>query len=267
MSSPSYIIMHIICIIRRYITSLFNVPLEQDGRRNMKYKYLIFDADDTILDFQKAFRNTAKKVLQLCGVEFISENEEQNLKFADEAWAEVGLNDTNEPYVQENYHELYLKYLSGTFERWKNALNSNINIVDLRNKYMETLSYETEEIVLALETFRLLSNNYYTCIATNGFTWIQTGRLQSFIPYTHKLYISQEIGFIKPDIRFFEYIIQDLMVDVSECLMIGDSLSNDIQGACNIGMDTCWFNPKQKSNYDNIPIKYEIRKLDELLLL
>lgn len=57
------------------------------------------------------------------------------------------------------------------------------------------------------------------------------------------------------------------MVDVSECLMIGDSLSTDIQGACNIKMDTCWFNPKQKSNYDNIPIKYEIRKLDELLLL
>ena len=56
------------------------------------------------------------------------------------------------------------------------------------------------------------------------------------------LYISEEVGFEKPDVRFFDYIFNDAQLkDLSQVVMIGDSLSSDIEGASRVGIDSIWF--------------------------
>ena len=46
--------------------------------------------------------------------------------------------------------------------------------------------------------------------------------------------------------------------------MIGDSLSSDIKGGFNAGIDTCWFNPLKKENTLGITPTYEISSLLDL---
>jgi 2-haloacid dehalogenase len=48
-------------------------------------------------------------------------------------------------------------------------------------------------------------------------------------------------------------------------LLIGDSLSSDIQGGLDYGLDTCWYNPVGELRPDGLPITYEIGHLRDLL--
>ncbi len=51
----------------------------------------------------------------------------------------------------------------------------------------------------------------------------------------------------------------------ADVLIIGDSLSSDITGGSNYGIDTCWINPKAKPRKDGITVTYEIADIRELL--
>jgi len=73
------------------------------------------------------------------------------------------------------------------------------------------------------------------------------------------------MGYIKPTEGFFKYIIKDLSCKPEECLMIGDSLTNDIRGAAAVDMNTCYYNPRRKEIPDDIEVQYEIHEIGELL--
>ena len=79
------------------------------------------------------------------------------------------------------------------------------------------------------------------------------------------VYNSDEIGYAKPDRRFFEYVLRDAGVADKDCVVIGDSLSSDIEGARRAGLDACWFNAKGLVNEKKIPVRYEITELSELI--
>jgi len=85
------------------------------------------------------------------------------------------------------------------------------------------------------------------------------------MPYTYKTFISEEIGCIKPSIKFFEYMIRDLQCNPGDCLMVGDSITNDMAGAKAIGMDACFYNVKNKKKPDTVIVNYEIESIEELL--
>ncbi len=68
-------------------------------------------------------------------------------------------------------------------------------------------------------------------LATNGVVQTQKKRVSDFLPYTYKLYISEEMGVIKPTRDYFDYILRDLNCPPKQCLMIGDSITNDMAGA------------------------------------
>jgi len=64
---------------------------------------------------------------------------------------------------------------------------------------------------------------------------------------------------------FFEKVILEVGIkDLKEALIIGDSLTSDIQGGHNIGIDTCWYNPKNEENTTLLSPTYTIRNLHEL---
>ena len=115
-----------------------------------------------------------------------------------------------------------------------------------------------------LSIYVRLSEKYKLVLATNGIEMVQKARLSDFLPYTHRIYISEAIGFIKPTRDFYRYVISDLKCRCEECLMIGDSITNDMAGAKAIGMDVCYYNPKGKSKPENVMIDFEVKSVRDL---
>ena len=73
------------------------------------------------------------------------------------------------------------------------------------------------------------------------------------------------VGYEKPDIRYFEAVMRDIPdFDPATTLVVGDSLTSDIQGGINAGIDTCWYNPKGKSLPTDIAPTYIISNLAQL---
>ena len=92
----------------------------------------------------------------------------------------------------------------------------------------------------------LIERDYELYAATNGITAIQTGRLaqSGLASYFNQVFISEQLQTQKPDALFYEKIGQQIAEFSKEkTLMIGDSLTADIQGGNNAGIDTIWYNP------------------------
>jgi HAD superfamily hydrolase (TIGR01549 family) len=233
----------------------------------MKYKYLIFDVDDTLLDFNDAYHNIVQTLVEEQGIQYSNETFEVFQKCGWNAWNELHLYDTDNPEIQDSYHELYIQYLTKTFDNLKKEWNITRDSIFTKERYLEILSRQNKQIIGALSTYKQLSKNYRNVIATNGIELVQLNRLKDFLPNTYKVFVSETINKIKPDSKFYEYILRTMNCKPEECLMIGDSLTNDMLGASKIGIDTCWYNPKCKVNKDIIHISYEIQSIQEMLSL
>ena len=69
----------------------------------------------------------------------------------------------------------------------------------------------------------------------------------------------------KPNRKIFDAALRALGVENREhVLMVGDSLSSDVQGGVNAGLDTCWYNPNHAENPGKVVPTYEISSLEEL---
>ena len=104
--------------------------------------------------------------------------------------------------------------------------------------------------------------------ATNGVSYIQRGRLQasSILPFFDDVFISDEVGAHKPSTDFFDkiaYQVHDF--HPSSALMIGDSLTADIQGGNNAGIDSVWFNPSNLVNETPAVPTYQVKSYEEIL--
>ena len=145
-------------------------------------------------------------------------------------------------------------------------LQLSANVDELVDCYLETVT--ASKVLMeenTLQVYETLSRHYRLALATNGVNPMQTERVSAFLPFTHKLYVSESMGYIKPTEDFFLYIIQDLSCKPEECLMIGDSLTNDIIGASFVSMDVCYYNPRSKKKPDDIMIHYEVKSIEELV--
>ena len=232
----------------------------------MSYKYIIFDVDDTLLDFGSAFHTAQKNIAEKLNVEFSKDYAVLSEKLGWKAWKEAGLDNTDLKEVQKNYHILYYKYLELHYRDLIQAYGAEISVEELVETYIKSVS--SSKIFMeknTLEVYKALSPNYKLVLATNGIDRIQRERIQAFMPYTYKFYISENMNTIKPAEEFFRYIISDLECEPGECLMVGDSITNDIMGAKKVGMDVCFYNVRNKDFPEKVRVDYEIKSIEEIL--
>lgn len=230
------------------------------------YKYLIFDVDDTLLDFYSAFVTAQKNIAEKLGIELSKEYFDTDEKCGWRAWEESGLDKTEEKDVQENYHVYYYQYLRKHFEYLLGAYVKVGDVQELVDCYLKSIS--SSKVMKEPDTLSVyvkLSKKYKLVLATNGIERVQKERVSDFLPYTHRLYISEKIGFIKPTENFYNYVMKDLKCRLDECLMIGDSITNDMVGAKAIGMDVCYYNVKGKSKPENVLVDYEVNSIYDLV--
>ncbi|MCI0765475.1 YjjG family noncanonical pyrimidine nucleotidase [Bacillus sp. TL12] len=223
----------------------------------MKYKVIFFDVDDTLLDFSMSEKNALHKVFEEFGLP-TGEVEYRNSykEISKVLWRDLeqGTTTLSELGV-ERFRRLFLEH------------NLEIDAATFNRVYLTYLGKEVHLVPGAVDLFNRLTG-CRLAIITNGFTDVQKNRIEeSPLRNTFEhLIISEEAGFQKPDRGVFEYAFSKLKItDKTEVLIVGDSLTSDIQGGINYGIYTCWFNPNGKENHIGIQPTYEIRELTEIV--
>jgi 2-haloacid dehalogenase len=228
-----------------------------DREENMtKYSTILFDADGTILDFEAAQRDALIKVFQ---------NHNYTL-------------DTEVKRIYEEINQgLWKQYEKGIISRDDviysrfAKLFETVGIegdgISFEDEYQELLGQGHEIITGAVEVLESLSKTHDLYIVTNGVTKTQFSRLKAsgLDKYMKAIFVSEETGYQKPMKEFFDYCFDRIPnLDRSKTIIIGDSLSSDILGGNNVGIDTCWFNPQHQVCDMEVKITYEIDELEKL---
>lgn len=231
-------------------------------------KFVLFDLDDTILDFHKAEHIALKKTLSGMGIipkeEFLKRYSEINQA----QWKLLELGETTREDVKLNRYRIFFNELRalGIILPYDGDINECS--LHAASDYIEYLSVGHFFLEDSLEVIKKMHNNYHMFIVSNGSSYVQAGRLKSsgIIPYFDDIFISESIGFNKPDIRFFEKCFERIDgFNKKEAVIIGDSLSSDIKGGINAGITTIWLNLNMNNAGNPLIIPdYTISHLNEL---
>lgn len=222
----------------------------------MKYEIIIFDADETLFDFEKSEREAFKNTIPEFGIVYDENYHLKEYKEINTAiWKEFenGLITQNELKVER-------------FKRLSVRLNAGFDEAEFAKSYMKHLSYASFLFDDSIKLVESLYENYRLAIVTNGLTDVQDRRIRKSViaKYFQDIVISEEVNAAKPDPKIFEIVLKNINhADKSKVLMVGDSLTSDIQGGINFGIDTCWYNPN-KSLSNKIKPTFEIHNLMEL---
>ncbi|HNR20395.1 MAG TPA: YjjG family noncanonical pyrimidine nucleotidase [Bacteroidia bacterium] len=207
-----------------------------------KYTHLFFDLDHTLWDTDSNARHTMEQMFSMYKLE------------------ERGIADKNqfiETYNGIN-HSLWSDYSKGKIGKeflrngrftltLKEYGIDDDNLVKLMSDYfVEHTPSQTKLIDDASELLNYLHPKYELYIITNGFKEAQHRKLKSsdIHHFFKDIFISEEIGYNKPDTQLFAHIIKQLNVDQANCLMIGDNPEADIEGANSAGWDSVYFCPQ-----------------------
>jgi YjjG family noncanonical pyrimidine nucleotidase len=218
------------------------------------YKHILFDADNTLFDFDLAERNAFALTMRAFSVPgdealFVRYREMNRKLWLD---LEQGLVDRRVELVRR-------------FERLLPGMD--FSAADMNQEYQKNLVEQTVLMPYALELCQKLSGTAALSIVTNGVGTTQRRKMQrsAIAPFFSRHFISEEIGVAKPDLRFFEHVLDALEnPPPSSVLIVGDSLTSDMQGGMNAGLVTCWLNRSGEPVPPGYRIDYEIGALDEL---
>jgi 2-haloacid dehalogenase len=222
----------------------------------MKYKWLLFDADGTLFDFNSAEASALCKTLGQFGVPYAPERLTIYQRINNQLWRALENGLITPGVLGVRRFELF-------FEELQLDLSPN----SFSQAYLEQLGTCSELIAGAVEILQTLHTRYKLAIVTNGLKAVQRSRLacSPIRDYIAEMVISEEVGAAKPDLAIFDAAFERIgRPPKSEALMIGDSLTSDMEGGYRYGIDTCWYNPTNQSQSVGPEITYQIGSLGEL---
>lgn len=224
----------------------------------MKYELFLFDLDDTLLDFKASERLSFVSAMNSMGLKEDLENLYRTYQLENAAlWKRFEQGKITKDLLKvERFRKLFEIH------------SIEIDAVQTSNRYLEALPEAVVLIDHALELCEFLSSKGELGIITNGMQATQVQRLSrsKLAPFISFMAVSEEAGYAKPDVRFFEHTVkQARKFNKNSTLMVGDKLETDILGAHHFGIDSCWFNPERiQIQADEISPKMEITHLSEL---
>ncbi|MCI8714403.1 MAG: noncanonical pyrimidine nucleotidase, YjjG family [Oscillospiraceae bacterium] len=222
----------------------------------MKYPYLLFDADNTLFDFDAAEKNAHR---QVCG--------KHRLAFTEEGYALYRR--CNAQLWQDFDRGLCSKefLLTERFRRYLSLTGETGDPEAMNRDHLRALGESAVLLPGAEALCRRLAAGHELYLVTNAVESVQRARFErsAIRPYFRDVFISEAIGCGKPSPAYFAYVLRAVPgLTAENGLVIGDSLTSDIQGANNAGLACCWFNPKGLPRPDGLRIDYEVRTLEEI---
>lgn len=223
------------------------------------YSTILFDADDTLLDFHRDEHDALVSTFERCRLP--ADEAVINAYSAINAalWREHEKgNITKEDIKNIRFSELFKKI----------KVNSKYTPRQVNDIYAEYLCEGSAVVSGAYEVCRKLSEKYEMYIVTNGIEITQKSRLarSGFDKLMQGLFISESIGLQKPSSKFFDYVFEHINEkDKTKVILVGDSLSSDIKGALTAGIDCVWLNKNHIENNSGLEPTYEIGDIREII--
>ena len=224
----------------------------------MKYKYLLFDADNTLLDFNISEENSIKKVLARYNID--TKYHSTFSQINNSLWKDLEKGLVSRKDLRRIRFERLLKAVS----------RDDLDPSQLDTEYFNEIALQANPYEDSYQTLEKCTQMGYKCyIVTNGSTKTQKSRLEisRLSKFIEASFISEEIGLAKPNKSFFDYVLNDIGAEDKQCLIIGDSLTSDILGGINSGIDTCLLIRQGAIDTSSITPTYTIYKLSELISL
>lgn len=233
---------------------LHNIALSP---RKNRYDFLLCDADDTVLDYQASMRHCIVKAARAVGIKCSDEYLIARYKeVSDDIWGRL----EKRAITHDELNDLRFKLLRASLDEYFDA--------DLMNDVYFSEMKKTRFTIDGATSFlaRVRARGIKVYIITNAFENIARERLKALDGFTDGAFVSETLGYDKPDKRFFDRVFGDIgCTDLSRVLVFGDSVTSDIAGGINAGADTCLFDVtgKKESAADYSVSSYA--ELDDIL--
>ncbi len=219
-------------------------------------KIILMDLDNTIIDFNECARHSIMGVFEELGFHY-DENVfttfiTENVKI----WKRLELGEIDKPFLRANRWNIILDKL---------GIDYDGTIIE--EKFENGVAMGAYPVEYAYELLEYLYKKYDIYVVSNGFRFVQESRVKigKYDKYFNELFLSEDIGIQKPDTRFFDYCYEKIGCPPKEDLiLIGDSLSADITGGNNFGLDTIWFNKNHDPESDTIKATYTVEHLKDI---
>ena len=222
-----------------------------------KYYCILFDADNTLLDFDAAESKALADTLRNYGIEPDAETVQTYRTINGELWRQL-----EKGQIRRD------KLMAERFTRFLKAVNAAGSGAEMNQYYLDQLSTHPDLTAPnVLDVMKELAEVATLAVVTNGFDRVQSRRVaeSGLKEFVEEVFVSEKLDSEKPNRKIFDTALRSLGVENRErVLMVGDSLTSDIQGGINAGLDTCWFNPSHNENPGKVCPTYEIETLEEL---
>ena len=208
----------------------------------MKYDVVLMDIDNTLLDFDAGTAEALNGLLAGFGLELTQERLRRFLTINDSLW---------EQYESGKIEKSYI--FPTRFQQFLGELGVETDWLAANETYAEGLR---QSAVLMPGARALLNRLKGVCrlyAVTNGVTTTQLPRLEKsgLNRYFDRVFISEQMGFRKPEPAFFDQVFAAIgPVDKARCILLGDSLTSDMQGGRNAGIATCYLGRSDDSRCD-----------------
>ncbi|MDT3958836.1 YjjG family noncanonical pyrimidine nucleotidase [Staphylococcus kloosii] len=225
----------------------------------MKEGTILFDFDDTLVDFKAAETYAFYKLIDCYNFNASPQDFNFFTKVNQQHWQDFQKGELSKDEV-----------LSQRFERFFESYNINVDGQQADSIFRDALANAPLTYFdNMLNTLKELSRKFDLYIVTNGVLETQERRIAKFAlkDLFDGVFVSEQTGYQKPMPEFFDYVFDK----IGECrrsntMIVGDSLSSDILGGINANIKTCWFNPRHQINDTNIEANVTINHFEELLV-
>lgn len=224
-----------------------------------KYTALLFDADETLLDFSKDETDALSRILDECGIEKSEENIKAYKEINVGLWKTLERGEIDKPTLKKIRFSLFFDKIGYTPKEDPFIINE---------RYLSYLGEGGNLLEGAKELISdLHSAGYKLYIVTNGIAATQKKRLTKagILPCFTELFVSEAIGHQKPKKEYFDYVLTHIdEKDKSKLLLIGDSLTSDIKGAIGAGIACAWLRHDRTADSGELRPDYIIDRISDV---
>ena len=198
----------------------------------MKYDVILMDIDNTLLDFDAGTKESLQKLLAQFGQELTEQRLARFFEINNALWTAYEPGEIEKSFI-----------FATRFGQYLGEMGIETDSLAANGMYAKGLSESAVLMPHAIELLEQLKGKVKLYAVTNGVTTTQTPRLEKsgLNRYFDRVFISEQMGCKKPETEFFVKVFDAIgPVDKSRCIILGDSLTSDMQGGRNAGITTCY---------------------------